>query len=79
MASGQTVYNDLVAATGCGSATNTLSCLQGVSFDSLITILADDFTSVVWAPFVDGTFLALNPWDAIQQGLYTQVCTDGQW
>lgn len=82
ISSGQQWYDQLVEDTDCTGATDTLACLRSVSFEVLQNavnespdVLELESLNFVWQPRIDGSFLARNPYQSIEQGLYAKVST----
>ncbi|KAJ7310013.1 carotenoid ester lipase precursor [Mycena albidolilacea] len=75
-----TDYDQIVAQTGCSSASDTLECLRTVPFATLKAAQDDtpfifDYQSLVlaWLPRTDGTFLSDNPQRFVQQGKVAKI------
>lgn len=72
---GQGYYDDIVRATGCAGAADTLDCLRGVPYDQIKAAI-DDTPSIfayqslrlAWLPREDGVFLTENPYDLVRNG-----------
>ena len=76
----QSLFDQLVADTGCSDSTDSIACLRTVPFDKLMTTgnispNAFSFTSVRhgWQPSVDGQIIVRNPQESLQKGLYAKV------
>ncbi|KAJ7112034.1 carotenoid ester lipase precursor [Mycena crocata] len=79
-ADGQQYYDQIVAATNCTAAADTLDCLRSVPFDSLFASInqtPDYFSykglSLVWSPSVDGDIILQNPAVSVAQGAYAKI------
>ncbi|KAK6988852.1 carboxylic ester hydrolase [Favolaschia claudopus] len=77
---GQSDYDDLVRATQCTGAKDTLDCLRRVPFDSIMaavnntpTISSYRSVNLLWAPHIDGDVVARDAWTSINQGLYAKI------
>ncbi|KIJ12396.1 hypothetical protein PAXINDRAFT_14722 [Paxillus involutus ATCC 200175] len=77
---GQKYYDALVYDTGCSSASDTLQCLRGVPYETLLDAMNQSpviysYQSLVlaWLPRVDGVFLTDDPQKLVQQGSVADV------
>ncbi|KAJ6554984.1 carotenoid ester lipase precursor [Mycena vulgaris] len=77
---GQKYYDAIVAKTGCSGASDTLSCLRTVSYNSLKAavdaspgIFSYQSLILAWLPRADGVFLTDNPQRLVQQGKVARV------
>ncbi|KZT55556.1 alpha/beta-hydrolase [Calocera cornea HHB12733] len=66
----QPLYDAIVEKAGCANATDTLSCLRTVPYETFYTAAND---SHQWQPILDGTFLPEYPTQMLQQGQYVKV------
>ncbi|KAJ7034347.1 sterol esterase [Mycena alexandri] len=76
---GQPVYDGLVAANNCSSASDTLDCLRRVPFDSFMATVnnTEDFfsyqsLSLLWRPYIDGDVVERAPLTSVSRGLYAK-------
>jgi len=76
----QSLFDQLVADTGCTDSTDLIACLSTVPFDKLMVAVnkapnAFSYTSVRlgWQPSVDGQIIVRNPQESLQKGLYAKV------
>ncbi|KAH7903320.1 Alpha/Beta hydrolase protein [Hygrophoropsis aurantiaca] len=77
---GQPYYDALVADTGCATAADTLDCLRGVPYDTLLaavdrspSIFAYQSLVLAWQPRVDGVFLKAEPQALVEQGSVADI------
>ncbi|KAF8172558.1 carotenoid ester lipase precursor [Mycena galopus ATCC 62051] len=77
---GQFDYDELVAATNCTASIDSLNCLRGAPFDTLVAAVnntADIFAyrslNLVWAPSIDGDIIQQDPWVSISEGSYAKI------
>jgi len=77
---GQAVYDTVVAAAGCSSANDTLECLRGVPYETLLNATNSvssllSYTSVAlnYLPRPDGTVLTESPEVLVAAGKYAPV------
>ncbi|KAF2654595.1 alpha/beta-hydrolase [Lophiostoma macrostomum CBS 122681] len=77
---GQLVYDEVVAAAGCSSASDTLACLRGVDYTTFLNaansvpgILSYHTVALSYLPRPDGTALTQSPDLLVQSGKYAQV------
>ncbi|GJJ10003.1 hypothetical protein Clacol_004229 [Clathrus columnatus] len=70
LSSGQQWYNQLVSATGCSSASNTLACL---------TTVPSNLRQLVWRPGIDGSLITEDPMVSVANGNYAKVTEQGFW
>ncbi|PYI12031.1 carboxylesterase family protein [Aspergillus sclerotiicarbonarius CBS 121057] len=66
----QPMYDQLVNATNCTTASDTLQCLREVPFDSLYAVAYD---GLEWFGTIDGIFLKEYPQISITEGRFTKV------
>ncbi|RAK95454.1 putative triacylglycerol lipase (LipA) [Aspergillus ibericus CBS 121593] len=66
----QPMYDQLVNATNCTTATDTLQCLREVPFDSLYAVAYD---GIEWFGTIDGIFLKEFPQISITEGRFAKV------
>ncbi|KZO91915.1 alpha/beta-hydrolase [Calocera viscosa TUFC12733] len=67
----QPLYDAIVEKAGCANATDTLSCLRTVPYETFYAAAND---SHQWQPTLDGTFLGPEyPTQALQEGKYVKV------
>ncbi|KAF9237743.1 Alpha/Beta hydrolase protein [Melanogaster broomeanus] len=71
---GQAYYDSIVIQTGCGTASDNLTCLRGVSLDALQSAVNNQpsifaYPSIIsaWLPRADDTFLLKPPQQLIQE------------
>lgn len=76
----QSLFDQLVADTGCTGSPDLIDCLRTVPLEKLMTAVnkspnAFSFTSVRlgWQPSVDGQIIVRNPQESLQKGLYAKV------
>ncbi|KAH7888217.1 Alpha/Beta hydrolase protein [Phlebopus sp. FC_14] len=67
------LYNEVLNGTGCGSDSDTLSCLRNADVSALQTVnyninLAGFYGTFVFVPVVDGTFIIERPTVTIAKG-----------
>ncbi|KAF9224462.1 alpha/beta-hydrolase [Gyrodon lividus] len=67
------LYSEVVAGTGCGSSSDTLSCLREADVNTMETLnyymnVAGLFGTCVFVPVVDGTFIVERPTVTISKG-----------
>lgn len=79
-AKGQAVYNTVVKAAGCSSASDTLACLRGVDYTTFLNaansvpgILSYSTVSLSYLPRPDGTALSLSPDLLVAANKYAKV------
>ncbi len=77
---GQIVYDTVVAAAGCSSASDTLECLREVSYETLLNamnsvpaLLSYSSVALSYVPRPDGTVLTASPEILVAEGKYAQV------
>ncbi|KAJ7723426.1 Alpha/Beta hydrolase protein [Mycena metata] len=77
---GQPVYDGLVAANNCSSASDTLDCLRRVPFDSFMATVNNtqnmfsyQSLSIIWRPYIDGDVVERALSASVSQGLYAKV------
>lgn len=77
---GQVVYNTVVASAGCSSASDTLECLRGVSYETLLNatnsvpgLLSYSSVALSYLPRPDGTVLTASPELLVAEGKYAKV------
>ncbi|KAJ7508277.1 carotenoid ester lipase precursor [Mycena galericulata] len=77
---GQPYYDELVTATNCTSANDTLACLRAVPYDEFLAAVdttPDIFSyqgfRFIWAPHVDGDVVVQNPAVSISQGAFAKI------
>ena len=77
---GQVVYDTVVAAAGCSSSADTLSCLRTTPYEKLLNatnsvpgILSYNSLALSYLPRPDGTALTLSPDVLIAEGKYAKV------
>ncbi|EIW81539.1 alpha beta-hydrolase [Coniophora puteana RWD-64-598 SS2] len=80
IAHGQVYYDSLVNQTGCSNSSDTLKCLRGVPYDTLMdavnntpNIFSYQSLSLAWLPRVDGIFLTDDPQQLVLQGSVADV------
>jgi carboxylesterase type B len=79
-AAAQDVYDTVVAAAGCSSASDTLECLRGVDYETLLNatnsvpaFLSYTCAALSYLPRPDSTTLTDSPDVLIQEGKYAPV------
>jgi carboxylesterase type B len=77
---GQAIYDAVVDAGGCSSASDTLECLRGLSYDAFFNaansvpgILSYNSVALSYLPRPDGTAITDTPDILVQQGKYAAV------
>jgi len=77
---GQIVYDTVVAAAGCSSASDTLACLRTVPYETLLgatnsvpSLLSYSSVALSYLPRPDGTALTASPEILVTEGKYAQV------
>ncbi|EIW81508.1 alpha beta-hydrolase [Coniophora puteana RWD-64-598 SS2] len=77
---GQQYYDFLVDQTGCASSDDTLECLRGVEYETLMdainqtpNIFSYQSLILAWLPRVDGVFLTDDPQQLVLQGSVADV------
>ncbi|KAG0695871.1 Alpha/Beta hydrolase protein [Suillus ampliporus] len=77
---GQEEYDFIVDQTGCKGSSDTLQCLRGVPYATLLDVVnkTPNFfgyqgSMLAWMPRVDGVFLTANPQDLISQGSIANI------
>ncbi|EKM49797.1 uncharacterized protein PHACADRAFT_131622 [Phanerochaete carnosa HHB-10118-sp] len=77
---GQKYYDALVSETGCSGAADTLQCLRGVPFETLMnavnqspSISSPQSLALAWTPRADGVFLPDDPQTLVTQGSVASV------
>ncbi|KAF2502341.1 putative extracellular lipase [Lophium mytilinum] len=77
---GQVVYDTVVKAAGCSSASDTLACLREVDYTTLLNaansvpgILSYNSVSLSYLPRPDGSALTASPETLIAAGKYAKV------
>ncbi|EGN97919.1 hypothetical protein SERLA73DRAFT_109200 [Serpula lacrymans var. lacrymans S7.3] len=77
---GQPYYDAIVNQTGCSTASDTLDCLRGVPYDTLMDAVNNSpfifsYQSLIlaWLPRVDGVFLTEDPQILVQQGSVADI------
>ncbi|KAH7928750.1 alpha/beta-hydrolase [Leucogyrophana mollusca] len=77
---GQKYYDAIVEQTGCAAAADTLECLRGVPYDTLMDAVNNSpfifsYQSLIlaWLPRVDGVFLAEDPQYLVEQGSVADI------
>ncbi|KAJ7033034.1 carotenoid ester lipase precursor [Mycena alexandri] len=77
---GQPVYDGLVVANNCSSASDTLDCLRRVPFDSFMAtvnhtqnFLSYQSVSLIWRPYIDGDVVERAPLTSVSRGLYAKI------
>ncbi|KAI0052056.1 sterol esterase [Auriscalpium vulgare] len=80
VSAGQPYYDQLVAAVGCKSAKNTLTCLQAAPYPQLMQAInatpsVFNYTALnlAWQPRIDGDLILLNPQTSVSWGLYNKI------
>jgi acetylcholinesterase len=75
----QSLFDQLVADTGCTGSADLIACLRTVPLDTLMTTVNKDPTFLSfnsqdrWQPSVDGHLIVRNPLVSVQKGLYAKV------
>lgn len=76
----QNVYNSVVEAGGCTSASDTLECLRGLSYsdflyavNSVPAILSYQSVALAYLPRPDGTFMTDSPDNLVFAGKFADV------
>ncbi|EED14349.1 extracellular lipase, putative [Talaromyces stipitatus ATCC 10500] len=76
----QKVYDSVVSAAGCSSASNTLECLRGLDYTAYLNaansvpgILSYNSVALSYLPRPDGTALTDSPEILIKEGKYAPV------
>ncbi|KAF8998244.1 Alpha/Beta hydrolase protein [Cyathus striatus] len=76
----QSVYDQLVADTGCAGSKDTVACLRTVPADDLLAAVNNtpslfSFESLIlsYEPSIDGELIARSPMTSVQEGLYAKV------
>lgn len=77
---GQAVYDTVVAAGGCSSASDTLACLRGLSYEDFLNaansppgILSYTSVALSYLPRPDGTVLTKSPEQLVLDNEYAAV------
>ncbi|KIY52465.1 alpha/beta-hydrolase [Fistulina hepatica ATCC 64428] len=77
---GQKYYDQIVEETGCSGASDTLECLRGVSYDTLVDAMnnspfffAYQSLDLAWVPRVDGVFLTDLPTQLVADGVIADI------
>ncbi|KAI9644394.1 hypothetical protein NHQ30_007751 [Ciborinia camelliae] len=77
---GQVVYNTVVASAGCSTASDTLACLRGVSYQTLLNatnsvpgLLSYSSVALSYLPRPDGTVLTQSPDILLSSGAWAKV------
>lgn len=77
---GQPYYDDLVERTGCSGSSDTLECLRGVEYQTLLdavnqspSIFSYQSLSLAWLPRADGVFLEDLPQQLVLQGSVADI------
>lgn len=76
----QAIYDAVVAAGGCSSAADTLSCLRSLSYEDFLNaqssvpaILSYSSIALSYVPRPDGTVMVRSPEQSVTLGLYAPV------
>ncbi|KAI9697473.1 MAG: hypothetical protein M1820_007808 [Bogoriella megaspora] len=79
-AKGQAIYDQVVDVAGCSGVSDTLECLRGVDYETLLNatnsvpgILSYQSVNLAYLPRPDGTLLADSPEVLVEQGKYAKV------
>ncbi|EIN04660.1 alpha/beta-hydrolase [Punctularia strigosozonata HHB-11173 SS5] len=78
---GQTVYNQIVAETGCSGSPDTLECLRIVPVDTLLAAInatpdilnPNQGLNITWEPRVDGVFLPESGQNLVAKGIIADI------
>ncbi|EIN08884.1 carotenoid ester lipase [Punctularia strigosozonata HHB-11173 SS5] len=77
---GQKYYNDLVRATGCQNANDTLTCLRNADYnilkaavDASPSFLSFQSLNLAWVPRVDGVVLTDEPMQLVADGIMAKI------
>ncbi|KIY52459.1 alpha/beta-hydrolase [Fistulina hepatica ATCC 64428] len=77
---GQKYYDQIVEDTGCSGDSDTLECLRGVSYDTLVDAMnnspfffAYQSLDLAWLPRVDGVFLTDLPQQLVADGVIADI------
>ncbi|KAF2122941.1 Alpha/Beta hydrolase protein [Lophiotrema nucula] len=77
---GQAIYNEVVAAAGCSSKSDTLACLRSADYTTFLNaansvpgILSFNTVALSYLPRPDGTALTDSPDRLIQAGKYAKI------
>lgn len=76
----QNVYDSVVSAAGCSSASNTLECLREVDYETFLNavnsvpfVLSYQAVALAYIPRPDGTFLTKSPDLLLESGSFAQT------
>ena len=75
----QSLFDQLVADTGCTGSADLIACLRTIPLDTLMTAVNNDPSFISfnsqdrWQPSVDGHLIVRDPLVSVQEGLYAKV------
>ena len=75
----QSMFDQVVADTGCTGSADLIACLRTIPLDTLMTSVNKAPTIFSfhsqdgWEPSVDGHLIVRNPLVSVQKGLYAKV------